>query len=41
MTDNALLKAENLEMSFDIRTAAFGKASRKQLTAVNGVSFSI
>ncbi|MDR0617129.1 MAG: ATP-binding cassette domain-containing protein [Synergistaceae bacterium] len=28
-------------MFFEIRTAAFGKSSRKQLKAVNGVSFSI
>jgi oligopeptide transport system ATP-binding protein len=41
MAGNALLMLDGLKMFFDIRTAAFGKASHKQLKAVNGVSFSI
>jgi oligopeptide transport system ATP-binding protein len=41
MTADALLKAENLKMFFDIRTTALGKGSVKQLKAVNDVSFSI
>jgi oligopeptide transport system ATP-binding protein len=41
MAGNALLKLDDLKMFFEIRTAAFGKSSRKQLKAVNGVSFSI
>lgn len=41
MTGKILLKAEDLKMFFEVRTAAFGKGSRKHLKAVNGVSFSI
>ena len=41
MAGNVLLKLDDLKMFFEIRTAALGKSSRKQLKAVNGVSFSI
>jgi oligopeptide transport system ATP-binding protein len=43
MDDNreSLLRVENLNMFFDIRTASFFSREKRQLKAVNGVSFSI